>query len=134
MATGSGKVEDSSEDNIVLQNWLDKKSGGKEKTISIGNLQDKWDRRWFVLTSDGTLRYYRKQEDFAAGVAPAGTLSCRGGAIGRHDDDSDDAVFTISTRGRVLTARAASDDDVTSWIVALAPIVALKPSAPPRSV
>ena len=116
-----------------MAGWLDKKSSGKDATLSLGNFQDKWDRRWFVLSGDGTLSYYRREEDAALGVAAAGSLMCRGGALGRFDDESDELIFTLSTRGRVLTARAASDDELSSWMAALGPIVGLSAKAPPPS-
>ena len=105
---------------------MDKKSGGKDKTLSLGNMQDKWDRRWFVLSANGTLTYYKKEEDIASGVAAAGSLDCRGGSFGRFDDTNEEPIFTMSTRGRVLTMRAASDAEVASWAQVLAPMVALR--------
>lgn len=97
----------------LQQGWLFKKSGGKDG-VTLGNLQDKWNRRWFSLDRAGTLSYYKHEED-ATSSTPAGSLDCRGGALGRFDSDIDEHVFTIKTRGRLLTMRASSDDVLASW-------------------
>lgn len=124
---------------ILMQGWLEKKSGGKRgKWKSLGNLQDKWDRRFFVLSVHGTLAYYKSDSDVLRGISPHGVVDCRGGTVGQMDaddvslDDDNGFQFTLNTRDRVLMMRAQSEQEVEVWAAALGPVVArsMKQRAP----
>ena len=97
--------------------WLEKKSGGKQDgRLHLGNALNKWERRFFSLDEEGVLSYYRSPSD----TAPAGTMDCNGGALEQHDG----CVLSVhSIKGRVLTLRAADDDDCIGWVCALAAFV-----------
>ena len=96
----------SSENNMDHSGWLEKHSGGKEgggKLFSMDNSLGKWDKRFFVLTEDGMLSYYKSPKD----KAPAGSLDTNGGVI--HQDG---LILEVITAERTLKLRAASEDDL----------------------
>ena len=98
----------------LQQGWLFKKSGGKDG-FDIGNLQNKWDRRWFLLNQDGTLSYHKTEKD----AAPAGSLDCCNSTLTtltNPDSNGNGNLFTIKTKDRLITMRAASDDELSSWV------------------
>ena len=112
---------------LTLVCFVRRRSGGKEgKWKSLGNLQDKWDRRFFVLDLKGTLAYYKTEADVHLGNA-AGVVDCRGGALGQFDDEDNDQagyIFTLNTKNRVLTMRADTDEDAEGWARVIGPVVA----------
>ena len=110
-----------------MEGYLLKNSGGKKvvpsaggagrgKRASMGNLRGKWERRYFVLTEAGELRYYRKSADVQASKPPSGVLQCSSGLVQVEEREG---TFKFETKERVLALRAETDVERSSWVVAL---------------
>lgn len=90
-------------------------TGGRSRRTSFGNIFGKWERRHFQIRDDGKLCYYRSEAAMMAGKA-ASEVECRGALITVLEKEN---AFSIETRERVLSLRAESGMDRSSWIVAL---------------
>ena len=87
-----------------------------------GNALSRWRRRYFIMLPDGTLYYFNKPLDRAAGRAPSGELHCRGSLILVESGDRTrtfDFRFALETKERVLLLRAETEFDRSSWVCAL---------------
>lgn len=118
-------AEDTHGNWVVMRGWLWKQSGGKS-SISIGNMAQKWDKRYFVLREhsddhDGDMCYYKNQHDPANGVECAGHMKVKGATVRKLGSTGN--VFTITSAERTLTCRADPGSSVTAdaegWIRAL---------------
>ena len=98
--------------------WLEKQSGGKSGA-SVGNLVNKWDRRYFVL-ADGVLRYFAKSTSAAAEGEPLGEVDCTEALTESEVDLARNFCFTVVTERRSLRLRAADRGAMGEWLAALA--------------
>ena len=89
--------------------------------IAAGNALSQWNRRFFVLSPDGILSYYKKAHDAAAGRTASGGLECMGALVAVESSVGTTSFsyhFTLETKERVLSLRAETDVDRSSWVCA----------------
>ena len=113
-----------------VSGWLEKKSGGKEGQ-SKARMLEKWDRRFFLLSSS-KLRYYKSEEEMLKGKPPLGILECSGAELFLKEVKGESFRFTIRSKARDLKLRANSAGEYKKWEDALRLYVAstnLDPSA-----
>jgi hypothetical protein len=107
----------------VLSGWLEKRGGGSSMLGST-----KFQSRWFVLDTEGTLRYYKAQPTKPSD-APQGTFSAQGAvarAIGTNELEvavpasiEGQAGAPLSQDERVFHLRAESGAARDRWLAAL---------------
>ena len=99
--------------------FLMKHSGGKEATVlSAGNMQGKWQERFFHLRKGGNLLvYYESEQKAAAKRRALGAIHVDGSLI--HRQSPADFAFAVCTENRKLSVRAKSSTDMEMWIKAI---------------
>ena len=115
------------------EGYLLKCSGGKKvkkegsgsrlgmRRASFGNALSKWERRFFVITTNNVLQYYKKAQDAATGKSPSGELQLMGGLVSVEGLATDKSTsfsfrFTLETRERTMSLRAETDVERSGWI------------------
>ena len=80
-----------------------------------------WDRRFFVLGSDNSLRYYKKAQDANTNKAPSTEIKLSECLVSFNDADATGRFFpfTVDGRERTLSLRAETELERTNWILAL---------------
>lgn len=103
--------------------WLEKKSGGKDGAAKSKLLQ-KWDRRYFVLGTNGsTLSYYKSDEAYRKREDALGTVVCTGARLFLKEVQKGEVYrFTIVSAERELKLRGPRSE-YEQWGAVLRPIV-----------
>ena len=108
----------------VLSGWLKKRGGGS--SFLLGST--KYQARWFVLDTEGTVRYYKTQPTKPSD-APKGRFSSQGAAM--HATSATDfevaaqssiegrAGAPLSQQERIFYLRAESTEARDRWLAAL---------------
>eukprot|EP00794_Sanderia_malayensis_P011194 gene11194-12368_t len=86
----------------VKHGFLEKLSGGKKRS-------QKWDRRYFEVTTSGYLYYYKKVQG-----KPIGTIYLRGCPV--QQDFDDPCVICIESEDRDWRLKAESATDAKAWV------------------
>jgi hypothetical protein len=86
-----------------------------------------WQRRWFVVRSDGSVTYFHTAKDSTAPGAECRTVDLRGFDFVRSFDSQRPFAFKGALTGhRPLMLAADSEKDRTRWLDALAAAVAMQ--------
>ena len=95
-----------------MKGWLEKSSAGK-KELSLGQVLGKWDKRYVAI--DGAILGWHKTEA-EAGAVPQGFVEVAECTVTRDTTHQ----FSVHASDRTLSLRAAAEDEVHRWLVALA--------------
>ena len=95
-----------------MKGWLEKNSAGK-KELSLGQVLKHWDRRYCLI--DGAILGWHKTEA-EAGAVPQGFVEVAECTVTRDTTHQ----FSVHASDRTLSLRAAAEDEVHRWLVALA--------------
>ena len=87
------------------QGYLDKLSGGKKRA-------QKWDRRYFEVTSSGYLLYFRKEN-----TKPAGSIYLRGCPIQQEYENP--VIIHIESEERDWQLKAGTASEAKEWVEVL---------------
>ena len=98
--------------DATMKGWLEKSSAGK-KELSLGQVLGKWDRRFCLI--DGAILGWHKTEA-EAGAVPQGFVEVAECTVTRDTTHQ----FSVHASDRTLSLRAAAEDEVHRWLVALA--------------
>ena len=95
--------------------WLLKASGGKSVKASLGNVANRFQKRWFTIDGPNSPLCYFKDAPTAKGKqkAPAGSVELEGASIERTGGGNGE--FALHTASRVLTLRADDDAAAQGW-------------------
>ena len=96
--------------DVIFSGFLDKQGGG------LGGRKS-WNKRFFVL-SDRNLSYYKSQEDFENGDAPAGVILLNAYFV-CETDNSEACEFMIHSYPKSMVCRADSPQTMNDWLAAL---------------
>ena len=99
--------------------WLLKASGGKSVKASLGNVANRFQKRWFTIDGPNSPLCYFKDAPTAKGKqkAPAGSVELEGASIERTGGGNGE--FALHTASRVLTLRADDDAAAQGWARAM---------------
>jgi len=111
-ASGAAKAEGVSPSGVVKKGWLEKR----------GEINTAWKNRFFVLSNDHVLRYYKDEESSRTGKN-AGVIELTTGNVavnkGSVIDSDHPHYFEVSTSARTYVLCAPSGDELNEWIAAL---------------
>jgi len=96
--------------DVLFSGFLDKQGGG------LGGRKS-WNKRYFVL-SERNLSYYKSQEDFENGDAPAGVILLNAYFV-CETDNTEACEFMIHSYPKSMVCRADSPQTMKDWIAAL---------------
>ena len=101
---------------LLSEGWLLKRSDGKQRLASFGNVNKHWNRRWFSI--EGSVLSYGRERCTAA-EAHAHSLCLTDSAVCETFAGASAAEFSLRSRNRVLTLCAATHAERDSWVAAL---------------
>ena len=103
---------------VILEGELKKSSGGKRDKLKSTFSTKK---RYFVLTNDGALRYFKSQKDYTSAKAPAGSVDVLArGADGARSTrvaiEAGEMSFTVMTPERDLTCSTLEESEAAATL------------------
>jgi len=90
----------------------------KGRRMSVGELVQKWDRRFFVLTPV-ELQYFKDKAAADSGADPSGSIALAGSTVSPNLDRAT-LTFYIGTSKRIYSLRAEDDDTYDVFLQQLA--------------
>ncbi|KAK9788851.1 hypothetical protein WJX73_007548 [Symbiochloris irregularis] len=96
---------------VLRQGWLLKRASGMRRD---------WNRRWFVLDSQGMLYYYSEKDKQDGQASPQNTVLLLTAAVRAEPREDRPFVFTIvSPAHKNYTLQAESEADMLRWMAAI---------------
>jgi hypothetical protein len=92
---------------VALEGWLTKK----------GEVVQNWKRRWFMLTVNGEMHYFRKKSAVESGK-PQGTIDLRE-LKGVKASAKEPRSFVIKTAVRDFVVIADTVEECSQWVAAI---------------